>query len=249
MYTLYEITNLINGMIYRGVHRAKNHNDSYLGSGKYLNNAIEKYGKDKFKKEILFIFKYKKWAYLAERLIVNEEFVARKDTYNLKVGGFGGWSKEANIAATIRRKWLRENDPEYVVRRSKKISDAQLGSKRNEEAKKCMSEAQRGRVVSEETRKNMSKVQLGKHHSEETKKKISKTMKNNKVNVGSKSYAYGLIWIYNPQLKQTKRINPIELQSNLNQGWIRGRYISKENKRKMQIGRKLNVQFRKNTSK
>ncbi len=50
---VYETTNLINGMKYCGIHKTKNINDKYLGSGTTFINAIKKYGKENFKREIL----------------------------------------------------------------------------------------------------------------------------------------------------------------------------------------------------
>lgn len=48
---IYLITNLTSGKQYVG--RSKHNNPEYFGSGTYLNKAIEKYGKENFKKEIL----------------------------------------------------------------------------------------------------------------------------------------------------------------------------------------------------
>ncbi len=45
-YTIYKITNLINNRFYIGMHRTKNINDYYLGSGKLIIQAIEKYGEE-----------------------------------------------------------------------------------------------------------------------------------------------------------------------------------------------------------
>lgn len=55
-FTIYKTTNLCNGKYYIGQHRTNNVNDDYLGSGIILKDAIKKYGKNNFKKEILFIF-------------------------------------------------------------------------------------------------------------------------------------------------------------------------------------------------
>ncbi len=50
-FVIYKTTNLINGMFYIG--KDSYNNVKYLGSGIYLNRAINKYGKENFKKEIL----------------------------------------------------------------------------------------------------------------------------------------------------------------------------------------------------
>jgi len=90
IYTVYQTTNTINNKIYIGVHATTNPNDSYLGSGIAIKQAIEKYGKDKFKKEILFEYDNQNEAYLKETKIVNEIFIKRKDNYNMCIGGNGG---------------------------------------------------------------------------------------------------------------------------------------------------------------
>ena len=90
-YTIYKITNLLDGKIYIGSHKTKKLDDAYMGSGKYLVHAQKKYGMENFKKEILFVFDNSEEMYAKEAEIVNEEFLVTENTYNLKVGGFGGW--------------------------------------------------------------------------------------------------------------------------------------------------------------
>ena len=51
---IYLTTNTINGMKYIGKHYGEL-DDSYLGSGKLIKQAILKYGKDHFIKSILYI--------------------------------------------------------------------------------------------------------------------------------------------------------------------------------------------------
>lgn len=46
-YIIYKTTCLVNNMKYIGWHSTNNLNDGYLGSGKYLLRAIDKYGKEK----------------------------------------------------------------------------------------------------------------------------------------------------------------------------------------------------------
>ena len=88
---LYKITNLINGMIYVGIHRTNNLEDGYMGSSLILKKLIKKHGINNFKKEIIKFVKTEKQLFLEEAKIVNESFVKRKDTYNRICGGNGSW--------------------------------------------------------------------------------------------------------------------------------------------------------------
>lgn len=91
-YTVYKITNIINNNIYVGVHKTKNIDDNYMGSGKIICKAINKHGIENFKKEILHFLDSEEEMYLKEKEIVNAEFLSRKDVYNLNEGGLGGWT-------------------------------------------------------------------------------------------------------------------------------------------------------------
>lgn len=44
MWLIYKTTNTVNGKIYVGQHKTKRIEDGYLGSGKNIQKAIEKYG-------------------------------------------------------------------------------------------------------------------------------------------------------------------------------------------------------------
>ncbi len=104
MYTVYKITNTINGKYYIGVHKTTNPYDSYIGSGLAIKNAIKKYGKENFYKEILLITECKKEAYLFEHKLTENYIVA--DSYNMKRGGVGGFTREnalkGNAAALVK---------------------------------------------------------------------------------------------------------------------------------------------------
>lgn len=93
VYTVYKIVNLKNQKYYIGVHKTNNPNDSYYGSGVAIKNAIKKHGKENFQKNILFITEHKEEAYALEKQLT----VDYKDrmSYNLKLGGTGGFSIEA----------------------------------------------------------------------------------------------------------------------------------------------------------
>lgn len=86
-YTVYQTTNLINNKIYIGRHITTNINDGYLGSGKLLCIDIKTYGKEFFKKEILYIFDNHQEMFDKEKELVNNDFRNREDTYNIALGG------------------------------------------------------------------------------------------------------------------------------------------------------------------
>lgn len=84
------------GKKYRGRHITNNLNDGYLGSGTRLKMAIDKYGFDNFKNIILFhAFDYDSLLW-AEKVLVDNDWVEREDTYNITIGGGGSYTKFVN---------------------------------------------------------------------------------------------------------------------------------------------------------
>lgn len=86
-YTIYKLTNLVNGKYYIGMHQTSNLNDSYITSGKLIKAAIKKYGIENFKREILHVFDNEHDMKLKEKELV----VVNESTYNLCDGGNGGF--------------------------------------------------------------------------------------------------------------------------------------------------------------
>ena len=83
---VYKTTNLINGKFYVG--KDQNNDPSYLGSGKLFKQALKKYGRENFRKEVL---EYCTEATLNEREIYWIEATnAIQEGYNLATGGTGG---------------------------------------------------------------------------------------------------------------------------------------------------------------
>lgn len=89
---LYQITNKLNGKIYIGARSTDTlpELDPYFGSGAILKKAIKKYGRNSFTKSIIQTFESLPELYVAERNMVSAEFVMRRDTYNIEIGGRGG---------------------------------------------------------------------------------------------------------------------------------------------------------------
>ena len=152
-YTVYKITNKINGKYYIGMHRTNNLNDGYMGSGKILKKAILKYGIENFVKEILFVFDNEKDMKNKEKELV----VISEMSYNMNEGGHGGFgyinssgiNKGANNVMVrypdkkelciLKAKQTRASNPEFYNQISRKnISVAiknQIGKKRPEHSK------------------------------------------------------------------------------------------------------------------
>ena len=82
---VYKTTNLVNYKFYISVHNDTS--DTYLCSGVVLNKAIKKYGRNNIIRETLFTFNTNDEAYAKEQELVNEDFIKRPDTYNLRIRG------------------------------------------------------------------------------------------------------------------------------------------------------------------
>ncbi len=92
MYTVYKTINLINDKFYIGVHKTDNPYDSYLGSGVAIRQAINKYGRENFMKEILFTTECEAEAYSKEAELT--ACFEEATNYNMRRGGVGGFTKE-----------------------------------------------------------------------------------------------------------------------------------------------------------
>lgn len=144
-FVIYETTNKINKKKYRGAHICRTLDDDYLGSGKLLKKAISKYGIENFEKKILMICDSVEQMFEQEAIFVNDKWVSDNNTYNLKIGGEGGW--------------------DYINR---------TGKRWTEEKKRLHSiEMKKKRETGEWIPKNPSYGFKNKKHTEQSKQKIS----------------------------------------------------------------------------
>ncbi len=186
-YTVYKITNTINGKFYIGKHQTKNLNDAYFGSGKILKRAIKKHSIENFTKEILEIYDSEAKMNLAEKILV----VLDQDiSYNLCDGGHGGFSfinkmglnglknlseenkHKASLlgGAAARNKTIERNKASKgITKNTSHINTPEVIEKRNNTLKE---------IGHQQGPKNS---QFGKPRSEETKRKISETLKKRKI--------------------------------------------------------------------
>jgi hypothetical protein len=127
-FTVYITTNLINKKYYFGKHQTNNLEDNYLGSGIALTRAIKKYGKENFKKEILFIFDNERDMYLKEIELITENVVNDSMSYNINFGGEGGMHSKQTKEKISKSHLGKVCSPEHtkklseVLKRASKIS-------------------------------------------------------------------------------------------------------------------------------
>ena len=192
-YYTYQITNLINNKIYYGVRSSKclpEEDINYLGSGTIIKRAVKKYGKENFSKKIDKIFETREEANLYEAEIVNEKWIEREDTYNLRIGGMNGYSWKMSEEVKIKiSKSLKGR--KFSEEHSRKISEAQIGEKNHRYGTKASVATRQklsirntgvnnnmyGKTHSDEVKKKLRECNIGKKLSEETKRKISEVHK------------------------------------------------------------------------
>ncbi len=209
-YTVYKTVNLTNGKYYFGVHKTENPYDDYLGSGTYILRAVAKYGPEKFRKEVLFIFDEmnKDSAFAKEDELIQ---CYRTDPLckNLRKGGTGGfdWINREDLHSTKEaRERLRQilaDDPDFMKK---------AVVKRNTPAyRKSISN---GLLLSEK----VGKFWLGRKHLRRSREKISAA---GKLRVGARNSQFGTFWIRRDGLEL--KIKAVDLDRLLSEGWERGR--------------------------
>jgi group I intron endonuclease len=166
---IYKTTNQINGKIYIG--QDTNNDPSYIGSGKIIKEAIKKYGKSNFTKEILE--ECETVDLLNEREIYWISVFNSTDReigYNILNGGLGCKGFKQTEEAIAKMKENSNSEKFKNIMRSeevrKKISEGQKKSK----LKKALHS-------SKEYREKMRISMTGKPQSSEKRKKISDKLK------------------------------------------------------------------------
>jgi group I intron endonuclease len=144
---------------------------------KYLYRAINKYGKENFKK---YIVEYCDVEHLSERerYYIKEWKTKAPNGYNLTDGGEGTsgykFTDEQKNTLSKAKMGTKQSDEQ-----KEKESKAHLGIPKSEESKRKLSLSRKGIVFSEEWKENLGKSKigntnmLGKHHSEKSKKQMS----------------------------------------------------------------------------
>lgn len=101
LYVVYKTVNVVNNKEYVGFHKIKSideilytesengsiFKDGYLGSGKLMRKALEKYGPLNMRQELILVTEDEEEATELEKSIVNRDWVQREDSHNVSIGG------------------------------------------------------------------------------------------------------------------------------------------------------------------
>jgi hypothetical protein len=192
-YTVYKITNKINGKSYIGKHQTADLNDGYMGSGKLIKAAIQKYGIENFEKEILHVFDNEDDMNKAESKLA----VLGENSYNLCPGGHGGFGyinssglNGSHVGVSNRLK-LHE-DQEWHSWWSERQREGYAKSDHDSRIKKWKKTFEKNGAL----KPNHFK---GKTHTDESKKKMSETKKAAGFQQGEKNSQWG-----KPRSEETK---------------------------------------------
>lgn len=208
---IYKTTNIINGKFYIG--KDSRNNPSYLGSGLALLKALEKYGRENFKKEILEICSTleelsKAEIYWAEKL----DAYNREKSYNIAICGQGGNlgpdvnKKISEGVARYCRKRSDEEKTNRLIKFKQTIQMRDLEKKKKlfenmSKAKKGQSSWLKGKPMPEET-----KAKLRKPKSEEFKNKLR-----NKIRTPEHSANISKAKTGKPVPKFWKKVNQLDI--------------------------------------
>lgn len=188
---LYKITHIKSKKIYYGIHSTNDMNDRYFANGVYessasnkndwvkmnhghaklthMQNALAKYGRKAFTREIIETFKDRKSALKAEKRLVTKNFIERKDNFNNRTGGEGSLEFSEKV-----RKKISDNNP---------MKNPEIAAKVGKHSKKWWTQKRKSEFSKNNPMKNPEIVAkmsgknsawFGKKHTEDAKKKISK---------------------------------------------------------------------------
>lgn len=216
---IYKTTNLINGKMYIGKHKAITFEpEKYKGSGTILLRAFSKYGKENFKCELI------EWCETEDDLNIREKYWINyfncqfnDNYYNLASGGEGGIGRDIDNPNSY---WSDPVKREHAKKETKKSLKKYYDNHPNAHAGK--NNPMYGKKASDETRQKLStafKNSLGVQNSPRFKGHHHTTESKEKISAWSKTK----IWINNGEVsKYIYDINDIP------DGFVLGRLKSKD---------------------
>jgi hypothetical protein len=215
-YTIYKITNILDGKIYIGKHQTEDLNDGYMGSGKLLKRAQEKHGIISFSKEILHVFDTEEEMNAREAELVTDEFCLREDTYNICIGGQGGFSY---INSITRADPSSEMEQKRISKIRQTIIEKGIRPPAYEwtEERRLRNGAKQRELIRSGAKRNYF-AESNPMNNPELRVKHLEAVKNNSK--GERNSQYGSIWITNGT--NNKKLKSLDI---IPEGWYKGRAI------------------------
>jgi hypothetical protein len=234
---VYQIENLINEKIYIGKHSTDDLDDYYMGSGPRLLESIKKHGSKNFRKTILKFFDTPEEALEYESEIVTEEFVSNRNTYNIVIGGKGGFPWHLPEFREKKEKFAYDNAIKMHLE-GKWHSYDWTGRKHRLETREKMSQTrlERGTAKGEKNSQygtmwiispdKTDSIRIPKDDLEQwlTKGWTKGRKMKSGICFGEKNHGYQKIWVTSREGKSL-RVSEKELEQKLLEGWKRGRNI------------------------
>ena len=215
---IYLVINNINNKKYIGKRENSTFDENYWGSGKLLQRALLKYGKENFSRKVI------DWADSREQLCELEKEYIRKydavsspDYYNIAPGGDGGATMLGKHQSDFQKSKISK------VHKGKQIPQEtrlKISGTLKYKYKNGLISSGKGRILSEEHRKHISDSKRGRTHkplSEESRRKIGE--KNSINSQGKIVINNGITCLH---------IYPDQLDYYTNIGYIRGKIISED---------------------
>lgn len=201
-FTVYKITNLVNGKTYIGKHATRDINDGYMGSGKLIKAAIRKHGIENFAKEILRECDSEDEMNRVEAKLVTEDYCLNPNTYNLCSGGNGGFSYINRTRDHALHSATNAANRDYTATNWTPVRDA----------------TRAGHKAGKYKYNAPGFTFKGMKHTLATKTKMSLSKKGKTL--GDKNSQFGTIWITNGYENRKILENTV-----VPEGWSKGRFI------------------------
>ena len=176
---IYITTNMINGKRYIGQKKFCKYWNNYLGSGRYLQKAIKKYGKENFSRIIVAIgYSKEELDKLEMEFIKNHNAYKSCDFYNIAKGGEGGNTYAGKsrreieeigkkISESNKGKLSGQKNPNFGIRRTRELN-GMYGKHHSKYTKLKMSKDRKGKYL------GINNNFYGRQHTMETKKLFSR---------------------------------------------------------------------------
>jgi hypothetical protein len=210
IFYIYKITCNVTGRYYIGMHSTSNLEDGYFGSGKRLKYSVIKYGKENHSKEILEFLENTESLINRETQLVNADLLKDPNCMNLAHGGIGGFiSLEGCKLGSSNRALILWKNSEYQ-KQQKNLASVRLKEKWKDP----------------EYRTNMLDVSTNSFKNKQHTLNSKLLMSNKaKLRIGKLSSSFDTCWIYHLHLQQSIKIKNEQLNTYLEQGWIKGRKL------------------------